>query len=183
MKYHILDSIDELTEFPKDSIVFDLETSSLENYSPDTFILGIGYCWNYDNAYYINLPKPGKEYDIELKKNYDLILSKYKLWGHNLKFDVRMLNKYKYDLHNNIEHDSYIITKSLFCELIEANLDDLTYYFFNHKKIRTSHLMRKLKPSTPKSMQWTPSTLIGYYCCEDVEFTYRLIRMYIEEYL
>lgn len=171
--------VTKLYNIPK--LVFDLETNSLETHALDTKIVGIGFCYEPSVAYYI-------PFNVSL--SLDQILSSLfpiltndsigKI-GHNIKFDARVLNRFGINV-TNIIFDTMVASYCINGSRTSHNLDDLSLRYCNHVKIRTKTLIpRKTKTNPNPSMLDMEPDKVGIYCCEDVDYTYRLYQIFKEE--
>jgi len=167
-----IDLLNSQSEF-----AFDLESNGLVTHGPDTKIVGIGFCWKESTAYYI--PFNG---DIDP----EYILSKISTAfenesinkiGHNIKFDTRLLDRFGIKV-RGIYFDTMVASYCLKGDMTTHNLDDLTLHYFNHVKIRTKTLIpKKSKKNQAPSMFDSSVDMVGTYCCEDVDFTFRLYKL------
>jgi len=183
LKYNIINTDQELDIFidnlnNQHQFVFDLESSGLETHSADIKIVGIGFCWEVGVAYYIPFNKTIDQEKILEKLILPFLNDSIGKIGHNLKFDIRLLDRFGIKV-NNILFDTCVAGYSLYGDRLNHNLDDLTLHHLNHVKIRTKSLIPKKSATNPNpSMLDSPADEVGLYCCEDVDFTFRLFELF-----
>lgn len=191
--YRIIDSIEDISDIPKGPIVIDLETNSLVTHSLTTRIVGVGLAWEEGKAYYIPFVKwidkktldISQEYNEELKRIERLILANpdYEIWGHNIKYDIRVLHAHGLST-NNVTFDLMIASYCLYSDRLSFqkrnvgptghSLDDICLHNLNFLKIRTKHIIGKKKRNEPApTMLDAPVEECGFYCMEDVDYTLR----------
>ena len=172
--------------------VVDLETTGLDTFMSHLQIVGIGFCFKANEAYYIptnllelntelNTDNPtGALLDILRPVLEDPGLGKI---GQNIKYDCRVFRKYGLRV-NGIVFDTMLASYCLFSDKVKHSLDDMSMYHLGHIKIRTKTLIpsRKSKKGEPKlTMMDAPVDQVGIYCMEDVDYTFQLYRYF--EYL
>lgn len=187
MNYKILKSrseIDQLIDYLSNQNIFafDLESTGLATHSLDIQIVGIGFSCKEGEAYYLPL-------NAELEP--DIILSLVKPLfendsigkiGHNIKFDSRLLDRFNIRV-DNIIFDTMVASYCIYGDRFRHNLDDLTLHHFNYVKVRTKTLIPKKTKSNPNpSMLQSSIEDVGTYCCEDVDFTFRLYKLFIDKF-
>ncbi len=93
-QYVLINKEDAFQKFLKELLrqeefCFDTETSGLDPFSSD--LVGVSFCWKKDLAYYLV-----KEILVKHKKELSAVFSdeKIKKIGHNLKFDIEVLNEF-----------------------------------------------------------------------------------------
>jgi DNA polymerase-1 len=161
---------------------FDLETNSLETHGLDSKIVGIGFCFKEAEAYYVpfngNLSKKnGIPYISSFLQPLFIDSSIAKI-GHNIKFDSRFLNRHGVNV-TNIYFDTMVASYCLYGDRFNHNLDDLTLHHLNHIKIRTKSIIpKKTKDNPNPTMLDVPIEKVAMYCCEDVDYTYRLFKVF-----
>jgi DNA polymerase-1 len=183
LTYNIVSDLDQFKEFltvlrNQSEFCYDLETNSLETHGLDSKIVGIGFCFSEATAYYIPFNSSIAPETIvdELSPIFsDESIAKI---GHNIKFDTRFLDRYGIKV-NNIYFDTMVASYCLFGDRFNHNLDDLTLHHLNHIKIRTKSVIpKKTKNNPDPTMFDAPINIVGVYCCEDVDFTYRLYKVF-----
>lgn len=173
-QYKLVQTLDELDSLlqklsTEKEICIDTETTSVTAMQAE--LVGMAMSCNLNIIYYIpfngNIPK-------------DLILQKLNIFfkncqtnfiGHNIKYDWHILKNENIEL-TNLGFDTQIASYLLEPHVRRHNLDDLTLEKFNHVKIPIESLIGK-KPKQI-SMLEVPIDHVCNYCCEDVEYTFRL---------
>ena len=160
---------DLLVELAKASeIALDLETDNL--LVVNASIVGIGFCFSVDKAYYI--PFNGK---IEPKKICRLLKPilespDKKYFGHNIKYDYQVLLNYNIDL-KQISFDTILSAYVCNPSQNSYSLENLTLMYFNYKMMKFSDL---ISVNSPRDLFNVELEIIKDYCCEDVHFTFLL---------
>ncbi len=198
LNYRTLKNPDEISNLSSELIrnkefVVDLETTGLDTHAPDLEIVGAGFCFKEEEAYYI----PMFDGDVNhTQRNLDILRdcleddSLLKI-GHNIKYDCRVLRRYGVNV-KGIYFDTMLASYCLNCDKTAHNLDDLTLNAFGHIKIRTKSVIPKSLPG-PKvrkkkgepapvkrkpSMKDAPMEQVAIYCMEDVDYTFRLYKYF-----
>lgn len=159
----------------KKEFCLDTETTSL---SPiDAELVGISICYKKGDAFYIPM---GHQEDENKNLTLDVVLKalkevmedeNVKKIGQNLKFDLKVFNKYKINL-GGIFFDTMIASYLLNPSEYQHNLDYLALKFLDHKMIPITDLIGSGKKQI--SFALVPVTDAAIYSCEDVDFTLRL---------
>lgn len=150
-----------------DLIVVDTETTSLNTLSAN--LLGISFCWQPGLAYYVdcqsitNAPQQLKPIFEQQKKA---------VIGHNIKYDYKILKRFGLQL-TNINNDTLIEAYIAFGSERALNLDALV---FNELGYQMQPITDLIGPNGPKqiSLDQVEVEKVGWYSCEDVDFTLRL---------
>lgn len=157
---------------------FDAETNGLVTHNEQSKIVGLGFCLKEGFADYV--PFNGDLSVEYIISNLAPIFENDTIGkiGHNIKFDCRILDRYSIKT-RNIYFDTMVAAYCLFGDRFPRNLDDLTLQFKNHIKIRTKTLIpKKSKKNQNPSMFDSPIDQVGTYCCEDVDYTFKLYRLF-----
>lgn len=181
--YNIINTIEEFDSFISvlsNSLEFayDAETNGLITHGKDSKIVGLGFSLKETEATYVpfngNIPV-----DYIVKSLTPIFENEsIKKIGHNIKFDCRILDRYSIKV-RNIYFDTMVAAYCLLGDRFPRNLDDLTLQYKNHIKIRTKTLIpKKSKKNQNPSMFDSPIDQVGMYCCEDVDYTYRLYKLF-----
>lgn len=101
----------------------------------------------------------------------DATIEKY---GHNIKYDALVLANYGINL-NGITFDTMIASYLLRPTAHQHNLDAVSLFYLNYKKIPTSDLLGSGKNQI--TMDQVPIEKITRYACEDADITLRLKNM------
>lgn len=181
--YTIIKTIEEFDNFISvlsntAEFVFDAETNGLVTHNKDSKIVGLGFCFKEACATYV--PFNGDIPVEHIVKSLIPIFENESIRkiGHNVKFDCRILDRYSIKV-RNIYFDTMVAAYCLFGDRFPRNLDDLTLQFKNHIKIRTKTLIpKKSKKNQNPSMFDSSIEQVGIYCCEDVDYTFRLYKLF-----
>lgn len=181
--YTIIKTIEEFDSFisvlsSSFEFAYDAETNGLVTHGKDSKIVGLGFCFKEAEATYV--PFNGDIPVDHIVKSLTPIFENesIKKIGHNIKFDCRILDRYSIKV-RNIYFDTMVAAYCLLGDRFPRNLDDLTLQFKNHVKIRTKTLIpKKSKKNQNPSMFDSSIEQVGTYCCEDVDYTYRLYKLF-----
>lgn len=187
-KYHLIDTDKDFATFLKNlkkqsAFAVDTETEGLDPLSAK--LLGLSFCWQNNEAYYLHL-------DTTTTQNHDLfnyqqetstehswlkqlkeILEdeKIKKYGHNLKFDWRVLKNNGVIL-KGIDFDTLIASYLLHPETRQHNLDSVSLRELAWEKISTEDLIGKGKEAV--SFSQVPAEKMAQYSGEDVDCVWQL---------
>lgn len=171
---------------------FDTETA---NFDPVTAqLLGISFCWQEGEAYYLEI----RSQDQEIKNNLfnynkveknirgDWLIKlkpifeneRIKKYGHNIKFDIEVMASYNIKV-SGIAGDSMVASYVLNPGTRQHNLDALAFSEFGFQKISKDDLLGKGKEKTTYG-EVAVEKLFNY-SCEDADFTWRLIKKLLPE--
>ncbi len=157
----------------------DTETTSLNIESAK--LIGISICYCEDLSFYIPLnhldkltsKKVSNQLDEEyvLKKIKEICANESILKiGHNIKYDIRIFNKYKIDV-NSIA-DTMLMSYALDNGLTKHGMDDLAFYHFQHNCIKYKELVGTGKKEI--TFDYVPIDKALDYAAEDALITLRL---------
>jgi len=173
--YKVLETEDEIINLiniikAKSYFCFDTETTSLNPNEAE--LVGISFSVEHDKAFYIPVP-PTKNDVIKLLIPFNQIFQNNEILkiGQNLKFDIRILSKYNFEV-KGVLFDTMIAHYLLQPEQ-RHNLDYLAESYLNYNKIKTEELIG-LKGKEQGSMRNVPINLIKDYACEDADVTFQL---------
>ena len=152
---------------------FDTETYGLDVIND--VILGISFCWQTKDSYFIDLSNK------ELRK---LVLPKLKLIlenpevkkiGHNIKFDYKVLKVLGIEL-AGLEFDTLIAAY-----LINSNrglkLEELAFSYLGYKKLKLIELLDEVpKKKDGIDVSQIPMDKLAWYGAEDSDITFRLYK-------
>lgn len=170
----LLDNDEKLQKVLKDLsthtvVAFDTETTSID--AMEAKLVGFSFCFDKNKAYYVpiahNYLGVGNQVDLKdalfaIKKIFNA-----KVIGQNLKYDLKVLNKYDTDC-NRVEADTMILSWLLNPGL-KHGLDAMAKRFFNYE-------MKPFKEVVKKGETFD-SVEVGkacYYAGEDAWMTYLL---------
>ncbi len=176
--YHLVDSERDLTELlnllaKEKEVGIDTETTDLSPFLAN--MVGIGFAIAPGTAWYVPLNgKLGKKKVLELLKSFFSEAS-CSFFGHNFKYDYHILQNHGIQI-KNIGFDTLIASYLLEPQKRRHNLDDLTLEKFSHVKIALESLIGKGKKEI--SMSAVPIEHVKEYCCEDIDYTTRLKKLF-----
>ncbi|MFA4942546.1 MAG: DNA polymerase I [Patescibacteria group bacterium] len=171
-KYQLIDSDSDfksfLTLLSKQTVfTIDTETDSLDPLNSN--LLGISFSFREGEAYYLNT----KENNKWLKELAPILEDqKIKKCGHNIKFDLRVLNNQGLNI-KGIWFDTMIASYLLNPENRQHNLDAITFSEFGFEKINHRDLIGE--KFTAADFAQVPLQKMAIYSCEDADFTNRLV--------
>ncbi|MBU1061941.1 MAG: DNA polymerase I [Candidatus Omnitrophica bacterium] len=157
--------------------VLDFETTSER--PSEAIPVGISFCWERGNAYYIAIIDDSAEGLREgIDRGYVFKALKgvledgnIKKIGQNIKYEKLILSRYGIDL-KGVEFDTMIASYLLNPSKMSHSLDDLAFEHFNHKMISINELLGTGKKRI--SMDKVPLDRVSEYSCEDSDLTFRL---------
>lgn len=174
VSYHLIDdeaSLDNLLTLlaAQKEVCVDTETTALD--PMQARIVGVGFCIEPKNAWYI--PLNGKlNRTITLAKLKGLLENRHiGFYGHNLKYDYQVFLNEGIKI-ANIAFDTILASYILNSNNRQHSLDALALQYFSKVKIATSDLLGKGKNQI--TMLEVPVAQVCEYCCEDVDYTCRL---------
>ncbi len=192
VNYKCVKTFDEFESFyellkKQTCFVFDTETDSLSPIGAK--LVGISFSFNERDAYYIPsiIESPTESIDFQddlfaIKKSssFEEVLQKLKpifenpkikKVGHNIKYDIMVLDNYGINL-QGVYSDTMIASYLLRPTARQHNLDIVSMFYLNFKKIPTSDLIGKGKDQI--NMEDVAVDKVCEYSCEDADITYRL---------
>jgi len=179
--YRLIDdetSLQELiNELKKQTeVCFDTETTDVRPLQAE--LVGIGLGFNPDTMHYI--PVNGSLGLDHVLKALKPIFENPAIgfFGHNIKYDYHILANYGIHL-ANICFDTILASYVLNSHNRQHNLDALSLQYFGKTKIDIGDLIGKGKKAI--TMRDVPIAEVCTYCCEDVDYTYRLKSIFAEE--
>jgi DNA polymerase-1 len=150
-------------------LVIDTETTSLNTI--DAKLVGVGFCVKSGQAYYVpaDLVLPSDD----LKKI--LADPKIKKIGHNIKYDLQILQATSYQL-QPVSFDTMIASYLLNAGTRQYSLDALSFNELGYQMQPIEDLIGKGKNQI--TMDKVPAEKVSWYCCEDVDITLRLKELF-----
>lgn len=170
-----LDRLIEKLQSEKE-ICFDTETTHWHPLKAE--LVGIGFCIKEGEAWYI---------PVNGRLGLDTVVSKVSplfsnsgigFYAHNLKYDLHVLKNYGIGL-ANICFDTILASYILEPHNRQHSLDALSLEHFGKVKIPTTDLIGKGKNQI--TMGEAPIEKVCAYCCEDVDYTFRLKQKFAAE--
>jgi len=179
--YHLIDTKEELEYLIEQmqrakEICIDTETTSLNPMEAE--LVGVGLGIKSHEAFYIPVNgELGLQLVVESLKPL-LANPKISFFGQNIKYDLHVLANH--DLHvANVGFDTMIASYLLHPENNRHNLDLLVQDAFGFTKTPTEALIGKGKKQI--SMRDVAIQTVSDYCCEDVDYTFRLKELFSKE--
>ncbi len=173
-KYQLIDDEKKFSGFLKKlkdqkEFTLDTETSGLDPITSK--LLGISFSWKKGEAYFVQNKKTWLE---ELKP----ILSNKKIekFGHNLKFDWRVLKNQGVDL-NGLAFDTMLASYLLNPNNRQHNLDSLVFSELSFEKINKNNLADSQPEQLTLNFKELDLNKLSLYACEDADFTNRLVKV------
>lgn len=192
--YNLIDNEIEFNKFltklqEQKKISFDIETDGSDTLLAN--ILGIGFCWKGKEAYYVKIKNQKLKVENNLfnykksknnKSEINFYLEKLKpifenkeikKIGHNVKYDISVLKNYNINV-AGVEFDTRVASYLLNPGTRQHNLENLSFARCGHQKINKTELLGKGKDKI--EFADIPLEKIYNYCCEDADFTFRLVK-------
>ncbi|MFA6588281.1 MAG: DNA polymerase I [Patescibacteria group bacterium] len=173
--YQLIDSEKAFQKFLREAekqefFVLDTETTSLNVF--EAKLLGISFAWEPKKAFYV--PVENKKWLAALKPI--LENAEIQKWGHNLKYDAKVLDLAGIKLANQ-NFDSMIASYLLNAGSRSHDLDTLAFNEFGHQMIPIENLIGK-KGKDQLNMGQVQVAKISEYSCEDADYTLRLAKKF-----
>ncbi|MDP2944055.1 MAG: DNA polymerase I [bacterium] len=149
------------------NFAFDTETSGLDPITAK--LLGISFSWKSGEAYFVLASAKRLEALKPILENV-----KIKKYGHNLKFDWRVLKNQGIDV-AGLEFDTMIASYLLNPSSRQHNLDSLTFTELGFEKISKADLARSQPTQLTLDFKTLETDKLSLYSCEDADFTNRLV--------
>lgn len=172
--YRIVDDPKEAEELIRQlnrekEVCFDTETTSPHPMRAE--LVGIGFSIEMGRGWY--LPANGKIGREQLLKLVKPLFTNPKIgfYGHNVKYDVHVLANYGIEV-ATISFDTILASYLLNSHERRHSLDQLALHYFSKVKIALKDLIGTGKKQI--TLLEVPIEKAGEYCCEDVDYTFRL---------
>jgi len=173
--YHLLQTVAEIDELVKNllqqkEICFDTETTGTDANQAD--LVGMSFCWQKGEAYYVNVPENRGEV-VELLERFKPAFDKEDiLWiGQNIKYDMLMLKWYDFELKGKV-YDTmlahYVIEPDG-----KRSMDMLSMKYLGYEPVSIETLIGK-KGKGQLSMRQVPVEEVKEYAAEDADITLQL---------
>ncbi len=194
--YTLVDDEESFTKFFKalkqqTAFAWDTETDSLDELNAN--LLGMSFSWKEGEAYFVkvsnfksqvlsgennlfNFNKKVEEKKIHpWVKRLQPILEdeKIKKYGHNIKFDMKVLAGYGISV-QGVDFDTMIASYLLNPDGRQHNLDAVVFNELNFSKISKDDLLGTGKNKI--TFAEVPTDKLSLYACEDADFTNRLVK-------
>ncbi len=154
-------------------VAFDVETTSLKPLQAE--LVGMGFCLKAGSAYYV--PVNGK-LGMGALEHLKPIFKTAHFIGHNIKYDAHVMANYGIEL-PHICFDTILASYLLNSSSRRHSLDILALEYFGKVKTSIKSLIGTGKKEI--SMHDVPIEKVAHYCCEDVDYTYRLYERLLVE--
>lgn len=145
----------------------DTETSGLDPITAE--LLGISFSWKEGEAYFILANAKRLEALKPILEN-----PKVKKYGHNLKFDWRVLKNQGVDV-KGLAFDTMIASYLLNPSSRQHNLDSLVFTELGFEKISKADLASSQPTQLTLDFKALDADKLSLYSCEDADFTNRLV--------
>ncbi|MBI5530789.1 MAG: DNA polymerase I [Candidatus Doudnabacteria bacterium] len=161
---------DMLKELSKaKELCVDTETTGLDPWQSE--LVGVGLCALPGRAFYVPAKLAGASQELK-----DLLANeKIKKIGHNIKFDLEVLQANGYKL-GAISFDTMIASYLLNSATRQHNLDALAFNELGYQMQPIDDLIGKGKKQI--TMDQVDPAKVSWYCCEDVDMTLRLKELF-----
>jgi len=168
-----VDSEEGLTELlallsKQKQICIDTETDSVKPLYAK--LVGVGFSFESGKAWYV-------PYKNQSALIHFLSETNCSFYGHNIKYDWHVLKNIGIDL-KSICFDTLLASYLIEPQNRHHNLDELALEKFKKVKIPIENLIGKGK--TSRTMFEVPVAEVTEYCCEDVDYTFRLKELFEE---
>lgn len=151
------------------SFALDTETSGLDTLSAE--LLGISFSWKEGEAYFVLTTKDRLKALKPILEN-----PRVKKYGHNLKFDWRVLKNQGLEL-EGLAFDTMIASYLLNPSSRQHNLDALAFTELGFEKISKTNLADTQPTQLTIDFKALDPEKLSLYSCEDADFTNRLVKI------
>jgi DNA polymerase I len=176
--YHLVDTQESLAHLvhllhQAKEICFDVETTSLRPLLAQP--VGIGFCVKEQEAFYVPLNGSLKRTAVletlkQLFENPHL-----RFFGHNAKYDLHVLANVGIEV-GCLSFDTILASYILNSASRRHSLDHLALQYFGKVKTPIKELIGSGKNQI--TMDQVPISKVSHYCCEDVDYTFRLKNLF-----
>ena len=161
----------------QEEVCFDTETTSIEARHAE--LVGISFCFKNKEAYYIPIVESENIEDNRIQQFKDFFSNpKILKIGHNLKYDIKVLNRYGINVSKNC-FDT-MIAHYLINPEARQSMDFLAEFYLEYKTISIVDLIGK-KGKNQKNMKDLSPEQVCDYACEDADITFQLKKRFEEE--
>ena len=156
--------------FIQKSVCFDTETTGIDVFKAD--LVGLSFCFNAGEAYYVTLPADRKEC-TEVMKEFKAFFQSEQIGkiGQNIKFDLLMLASYGIELKGKL-FDTMIAHYLLQPEL-RHGMDYLAEIYLKYRTIHYEDLVGA-KGKNQQDIRSVDLNLLCDYAAEDADITFQL---------
>jgi DNA polymerase-1 len=173
-KYQLIDDDKKFKSFLKKisiqkNFAFDTETTGLDPLTAE--LLGVSFSWTPGEAYFI-ISSPARLAALKpILEN-----PKIKKYGHNLKFDWRVLKAQGIAV-NGLSFDTMIASYLLNPGHRQHDLDSLVFTELGFEKISKKNLAAGQPEQLTLDFKAIDLNKLSLYACEDADFTNRLVKI------
>jgi DNA polymerase I len=168
---HLLNHLSKESE-----LCIDTETNSLNPLKAK--LVGIGFCIKPQEGWYVALNGNIEEKTIINSLTDFFHSSSIKFYGHNIKYDLHVLANLGIHI-KHLSFDTMIASYLISPQHRRHNLDLLSLEYFGKVKISYQDLTEKDKKKIP--LQDVELEKVAEYCCQDVDYTCRLKKLFEKE--
>ncbi|RJQ34436.1 DNA polymerase I [Candidatus Parcubacteria bacterium] len=152
---------------------FDTETEGLDVLNDK--IIGISFCWQAKEAYFIKLGDKDLSKQFNEKIKPILEDEKIKKVGHNLKFDYKVLKMLGIET-RGLDFDT-LVAAYLINPSRGLRLEELAFSYLGYKKLKLADLLDKEpKRKNEIDLKLIPEDRLAWYGAEDADITFRLYK-------
>lgn len=154
------------------TLAVDTETTAINTL--DAKLLGVSLSWKEGEAYYVNINHADGE--ERLKKLSGILENpKVKKYGHNMKYDYKVFLRAGTSL-APLTFDSMIASYLINPGSRQHSLDAIAFSEFGYEMQPITDLIGKPGKAGQLAMDQVPLEKLGWYSCEDADFTFRLVQ-------
>jgi len=172
--YHLVNDLAKFEELLKllqsnSEICVDTETTSIRPMEAE--IVGIGFSVKESEGWYVPFNGALDRTEIITRLKPLFADRKKSFFGHNFKYDLHLLKNHGIDV-AHVGFDTILSSYILHAHERRHSLDLLSLQIFGKTKIPIENLIGKGKSEI--NMRDVPIEQVCEYCCEDVDYTFRL---------
>lgn len=172
-KYQLIDDDKKFASFlaklkKQKAFALDSETSGLDPITAE--LLGLSFSWTADEAYFVLATRERLAKMKTILEN-----AQIKKYGHNLKFDWRVLKNQGVNL-NGLSFDTMLASYLLNPSSRQHNLDALAFTELGFEKISKVNLADTQPEQLSIDFKKLDPDKLSLYSCEDADFTNRLVK-------
>lgn len=156
---------------------FALDTETTSQHAMEARLLGISFAWKENEAYYVPIYASRFSISAGQFSRLKAILEnkKIKKIGHNIKYDLIVLKNSFIDL-RGIDFDTMVASYVLAPGTRRHNLEDLAFQELGYEMMSFDDLVGQGK--NKKKIEEIDLERLAFYSCEDVDFTFRLFKIF-----
>jgi DNA polymerase-1 len=173
--YHLIDTKEQRVALlgklmNAKEVCFDTETTGLD--ALDALMVGMSFSVQKGEAFYVPVP-PTLEEAMPIVTEFKSLFEHrgIKLIGQNIKYDIKVLKKYKVRVHSNLFDN--MLAHYLLEPDQRHNMDVLAENYLNYSPVSIEKLIGK-KGKNQLSMADLDPAMVSDYACEDADITFQL---------